>query len=221
MSVKRRIGVASLAAGGLLMIGAATAEATADKVWVCHVTGSSSNPFVLIHVAASAADGEGKNDHTLHQGDLIEGRDGDAATVKAGCVKTPPPTSTSTTGTSTVTVTTPPTSTTTTEPPTETSTTTEPTETTTTTVPVTSTTTEETTTTTTTAAGPSTTVATGGAEISQPEEISTSDVQRRAAATSSATELAFTGPNLPLAFLGAGLLGLGVFLTGAFRRGTH
>jgi hypothetical protein len=57
-----RVVVATLACIGLLAIAPMAAAAPTEKVTICHATGSASNPFVQITVAAAAADA-----HRAHQ----------------------------------------------------------------------------------------------------------------------------------------------------------
>ena len=42
-----------------------------ESVKICHCTGSSSQPYILMDVPFSAIDGEGNNDHGLHDCDII------------------------------------------------------------------------------------------------------------------------------------------------------
>jgi len=106
----KKIIVAGMLASASLVAVPTVALASADKVLVCHATGSESNPTALLEVSASGADGEGANDHTQHPGDKIEGRDGDADAIRAACATTvevtvPGPTVTSTVTGPTATVT--------------------------------------------------------------------------------------------------------------------
>lgn len=92
--LSRRLGRTLLAAGLLAVAMAIPAGATpADengehKVTICHVTNSTSNPFVVISVDVAAFDGEGNNDHSRHiskdgrvdqlyvDGECVDGDDG-------------------------------------------------------------------------------------------------------------------------------------------------
>lgn len=97
----RRV-VATLAAVAMLAL-AMTIPASATpkdddgehKVTICHVTNSTSNPWVIIEVDVAAFDGEGKNDHTHH-----ESKDGrtDVVAVDGVC----PPVGGTTTTTTTI-----------------------------------------------------------------------------------------------------------------------
>lgn len=80
-------------AGGLLA-GPGAWAASAQKVVICHATASRTNPYVQIEVALSAVNGERKNDHSSHPGDIIPavlglpGQNWDAAgqaILAAGC----------------------------------------------------------------------------------------------------------------------------------------
>jgi hypothetical protein len=51
--------------------GGSQATAAAEKVTICHATSSEKNPYVKISVNAKAVDGQGKNDHTSHEDDII------------------------------------------------------------------------------------------------------------------------------------------------------
>ena len=57
------ISVAFASAIAVSSVGAAFA-APDPKIYICHATGSDSNPFVLIHVSANAIDA-----HRAHDGD--------------------------------------------------------------------------------------------------------------------------------------------------------
>ena len=71
----RALVLIALAAFVALLVGVvgagSTADAAADKVTICHATSSEKNPYVLITVNRSSVDGEGKNDHTSHEDDII------------------------------------------------------------------------------------------------------------------------------------------------------
>ena len=69
------------------------------KVTICHVTNSSSNPWVIIDVDFAAFDGDGKNDHYHHvskDGRMdVEPTNGTCPTVEGTSTPTPnPPTNT-------------------------------------------------------------------------------------------------------------------------------
>ena len=97
--MKRTIIGAALGLTAIIGVGAAVnADRPSDneKVWVCHVVngqGEFKNGYNLIHVDSSAADGEGRNDHTQHEAndgrrDLIPAPGGANST----CGATPPDT---------------------------------------------------------------------------------------------------------------------------------
>ena len=54
-----------------LLGGGSQAGAAAEKVTICHATSSEKNPYVQITVNAKSVDGQGRNDHTSHEGDII------------------------------------------------------------------------------------------------------------------------------------------------------
>lgn len=54
-----------------LLGGSSQAGAAAEKVTICHATSSEKNPYVQITVNAKSVDGQGKNDHTSHEDDII------------------------------------------------------------------------------------------------------------------------------------------------------
>lgn len=63
---KVRVFVTAIAIGAALFGASATATTGGEKVEICHVTNSATNPYVLIEVSVNAFDGDGLNDHTLH-----------------------------------------------------------------------------------------------------------------------------------------------------------
>ena len=77
MNGQQRFGMFSALAGATLIVGAliapANATATNDnghdhKVTICHATDSDQNPYVRESVDRDAVDGEGRNDHSHHDG---------------------------------------------------------------------------------------------------------------------------------------------------------
>jgi ABC-type sugar transport system substrate-binding protein len=76
----RRVVVGILACVGLSSIAPMAAAAPADKVTICHATGSESNPYVQITVAAAAADA-----HLRHQhGEDVIGSDDGSCSGEVG-----------------------------------------------------------------------------------------------------------------------------------------
>ena len=65
--IGRSVLLATVLACGVLV--ADVDAAPQGKVTICHATGSASNPFVTITISRNGWDGEGRNDHTLHEGD--------------------------------------------------------------------------------------------------------------------------------------------------------
>lgn len=61
------------------------------KIYICHKTSSETNPYVVLHIDESAADGEGANDHTHHEGDIIpiDDRNGDGEITVEDCTYEP------------------------------------------------------------------------------------------------------------------------------------
>ena len=55
------------ALGGSLALAGRGASAGSEKIWICHATGSRTNPYVLIHVSNNAT----KQGHGGHEDDLI------------------------------------------------------------------------------------------------------------------------------------------------------
>lgn len=71
----KKLLVIALAAFAALMVGliggGSPASAKTEKVTICHATSSAKNPYVMITISAKGWDGQGKNDHTHHQGDQL------------------------------------------------------------------------------------------------------------------------------------------------------
>jgi hypothetical protein len=65
--LRRTLAAASILGAGLLATGLATDANGVNKVTICHATGSSSNPYVIITVAPAAASGG----HAHHGDDII------------------------------------------------------------------------------------------------------------------------------------------------------
>ncbi|MEM5804318.1 MAG: NosD domain-containing protein [Candidatus Aenigmatarchaeota archaeon] len=61
-----------------------------DKIPICHATSSETNPYNFLCVSENAADGNGKNDHSHHAGDVIPVTDtnGDGAINQDDCPTT-------------------------------------------------------------------------------------------------------------------------------------
>lgn len=55
-----------------------------EKVTICHRTNAANNPYREITVSKNAVDGEGKNDHTSHQGPIVTSYAQAQALKKAG-----------------------------------------------------------------------------------------------------------------------------------------
>jgi hypothetical protein len=63
----RRLAVLLAAAVMLLAIAAPAGAAPSEKTWVCHATGSASNPWILVHVANGWDNGHGNGGPAVHQ----------------------------------------------------------------------------------------------------------------------------------------------------------
>lgn len=63
----------AISASGFNVLATSGSHGREHKVNICHRTGSQSHPFEAINVDESAFDGEGKNDHTLHEDFLYHG----------------------------------------------------------------------------------------------------------------------------------------------------
>jgi hypothetical protein len=83
-------------AAGALVATALPASAAADKVTICHATGSATNPYVVISPsAAGVANGHYREHDDLGQGDIIPtftyngvtyaAKNGGEAAIKNGC----------------------------------------------------------------------------------------------------------------------------------------
>lgn len=110
----------SLAVSGLALVAVTSASAEANKVTLCHATGSESNPYVEITVAAASL----KVGHGSHSGDIIpaykdkqgheqpgQNLEGEGSEILANGCKVIKPSESTSTGSPTSTPTTTPTST--------------------------------------------------------------------------------------------------------------
>lgn len=63
----KRLVALGAAAVMVLAMAAPAAAAKPDKTWVCHATGSDTNPWVLVHVASGWDKGHGNGGPAVHQ----------------------------------------------------------------------------------------------------------------------------------------------------------
>jgi ABC-type sugar transport system substrate-binding protein len=63
----KRLVALGAAAIMVLAMAAPAAAAKPDKTWVCHATGSDTNPWVLVHVANGWDKGHGNGGPAVHQ----------------------------------------------------------------------------------------------------------------------------------------------------------
>lgn len=67
--MKRILATAGIAGLALIGVSAPANAGPADKISICHATGSDSNPYVEITVSENALNGH--NSHAVHEGDIV------------------------------------------------------------------------------------------------------------------------------------------------------